>query len=249
MQLGDDTAATQLIGGTTHHLTSFNVALNGKTYTGQQNGNQFIVSFNINDFQQGLSTQSVKQTETDTAGNTAETTGNMKMYNQPYSFASGKYLTQERAFGTNSNTNIDHQAVRYGGIATETLPENIAITYRGQAISKNETGSLEYTINYTTSNSGYGEGTITGMTGFGGGDITLERGNIAYGTHDATSVQSHLIRGTATFADGTSNNYRLGIYGPNATEIAGLVTTNQTWHNHYDNLDLQQEIGFAGSKQ
>ena len=98
------------------------------------------------------------------------------------------------------------------GQSTKTLPSAGSFNYKGVAFNENERGNLDYTINFDTK---MGSGSISGLNETG--KITLHESNI-------------VKRDNAT--------YDLGIFGPNANEIAGIVTKGDK--------DL---VGFGGQKQ
>lgn len=229
-------------------VVSGQITINGKTYTGsaQAASKSFLIPLNINDFKIGYSENTYASQFTDSDNQKTQSKGTMKVYNQPFSFVFGDYMKQFADYGESTLYSVDVPYVEYGGIAADKLPTNVGVTYRGAAFNKNEKGALEYTIKYAANNSGTGSGKITGITSTG--DITLKEAKIegyirdfnnpVTGTKDEVKAFG-VVQGDAQFASGGNSKYDLGIYGPNATEIAGQVTTG----------NYGESIGFAGEKQ
>ncbi len=112
---------------------------------------------------------------------------------------------------------------------------NKIFTYTGQAFNETSDGKLNYEINFNTRT---GQGAITELDT---GKINLNNASIGTVTHtnpDATSLSMLGIQGVAKFDDGRADgSYTLGIFGNEATEIAGVVTEN--------NINT---VGFGGIK-
>lgn len=244
-------------------VTELSLSLNGKTYQGKRVGNDMVATIDPKDLKLGYTGTSVLSTYRDSAGVANKTEGNVKIYNMPYSLASGKYNHRVSALSGAGSENVDERDTTYGGIFTTVLPENNTYTYNGLAFNKDEKGSLEYNITFAANNSGKGEGKITGMNSYG--DIALKEGNI--GQLEGVSFNGDLrsykffgIKGGAAFKDGTGS-YELGIFGPAAEEIAGKVTTSRQYQAHPEDPDMtsgpdgslvpsltKDEIGFAGQR-
>lgn len=238
-------------------VESGQITINGKTYTGTAHSasNLFVTPLNINDFKQGFSENTYEDKFTNKDKETTQHKGVYKVYNQPFSFVFGDYMTQFAYYGEKDFSETDSRSVNYGGLATTILPTNVAVTYRGLAFNKAEKGALEYTINYGSNNSGSGSGKITGIASTG--DITLEKGDIDqykrypvdYKTGNNHELTAFGIVGQASFAKGgNKQQYELDIYGPNGTEIAGLVNTNNTYKDDSSGQIQNEAIVFAGQK-
>ena len=94
--------------------------------------------------------------------------------------------------------------------------------------SADHSNGLNYQIDYGARR---GRGSITGLNGFGNIDLA-----------DAPITQNgghNVIRGAATSATHGAGNYELGIFGPQANEIAGKA--------HFSNQP-DKEVGFAGGR-
>lgn len=245
-----------------YRVTELSLSLNGKTYQGRRVGDNVVATIDPKDLKLRYTGTSVLSTYRDSAGLANKTEGNIKIYNLPYSLASGKYDHRVSTLDGTESENVDERDTAYGGIPTTVLPENNTYTYRGLAFNKNEMGSLEYNITFATNNSGKGEGKITGMNSYG--NIALKEGNIEQ--IENTPIYGNLryqpfgIKGIADFKD-SSGLYELGIFGPAAEEIAGKVTTSRQYQAHPEDPDLtfgpdgssvpslyNDEIGFAGQR-
>lgn len=129
--------------------------------------------------------------------------------------------------------------------------EGLEFNYKGEAFNANSTnankGTLDYHINFNTRT---GHGKITGLDT---GTINLNNAEMGVVTHKnpdenlvnlstgeaiATDLSTLGIQGVANFADGrTDGIYTLGIFGAEATEVAGVVTENNV-----------NTVGFGGVK-
>lgn len=264
----DDHDHNKKIGtGTTKSL---DITVNGKTYYGQAypKTNVFFAPINPNDFKQGRTAspyESITKAENSMLNGQKFSAqmiqrGQIKMYNQPFAFVAGFYNTNleytENIGGKESKESVadDHRQTVYGGIPTATLPPNTTLRYTGEAFNKNGYGVLDYEIAYKANNTGVGKGKISGMSDYG--DIILSESNIRERDHSFQDLNTGAIYkatllgidGTAQFADKTSGDYTLGIFGPGAAEIAGKVTTSKTYMDA-DKDTFKDEIGFAGRKQ
>lgn len=117
-------------------------------------------------------------------------------------------------------------------------------SYKGQAFdgqTANNPGALSYEINFSTRT---GEGTIADLGSVS--KIVLATGHIGKVTQanlDGKSLEALGIQGSAKFtdaanADRADGTYTLGIFGNEATEIAGFVSESGV-----------NTIGFGGTKQ
>ena len=120
------------------------------------------------------------------------------------------------------------------GQSTKTLPSAGSFNYKGVAFNENERGNLDYTINFDTK---MGSGSISGLNETG--KITLHASNIVKRDYDTEEFSHYgVVEGKATLEKQGNATYDLGIFGPNANEIAGIVTKGDK--------DL---VGFGGQKQ
>ncbi len=120
--------------------------------------------------------------------------GQVKIYQQPYSVVIGHDFSS-------------FEIKDYVGLNTEVtaIPTTGTAVYSGSAFSKNETGTLNYTVDFDART---GSGNITGM--IAPGTITLDSG----------AISGSGITSTANAGAGT---YELQFFGPQAEEIAGKV--------------------------
>ncbi|WP_158608809.1 factor H binding protein domain-containing protein [Neisseria weixii] len=119
------------------------------------------------------------------------------------------------------------------GYATQNLPSGGKFNYVGEALSQDQTGRLNYTVDFAAKT---GSGFISDIAG----GISLNEGRIGAMSHtnpDNTSISGYGISSTAHSNNGLSSTYKLGFFGPEADEIVGVVTSD-----HGD-------VGFGGKKQ
>lgn len=155
--------------------------------------------------------------------------GALAIYKQAYSAIVG--AQRQNALENGQLISKDGFYIRLvQGNDVQNLPTNGEFRYQGKAITHgDERGRLDYRINYGTRQ---GSGTITGLSQFG--NIALQQGGI-------TGQNGRYEIGGAAQSDRQgAGNYRLGIFGPNAEEIAGKAGFN--------NLP-NREVGFAGRRR
>lgn len=165
------------------------------------------------------------------AANQEIESGVLEVYKQSYSAVVGAQL--------HSRTEPDHQATptrdfyvrSIQGEFTSNLPTQGIINYKGRAMagSDNKSNGLNYQIDYGARR---GHGSITGLNGFG--NINLADAPITQNPHG-----HNVINGAANSATHGAGNYELGIFGPQANEIAGKA--------HFNNQP-NKEVGFAGGR-
>ena len=217
-------------------LSSYSVNVNGKSYN---NGNIDLATL-------GNGFKRINATETATAkfgGDTYSATRNstIHLYQQPYSVVAAIQNTGGKVTGPGVNENLDRQDfdVNYvQGELTKTLPSTGSFNYKGVAFTETEQGNLDYTINFDTKK---GAGSISGINE--AGLINLHESDITNVSHqnslDGSSLSGFgVANGVATSEKAGNGTYKLGIFGPNADEIAGSVLR--------DNDAL---VGFGGKKQ
>ncbi len=217
-------------------LSSYSVNVNGKSYN---NGNIDLATL-------GNGFKRINATETATAkfgGDTYSATRNstIHLYQQPYSVVAAIQNTGGKVTGNDVNQNLDRKDfdVNYvQGELTKTLPSTGSFNYKGVAFTETEQGNLDYTINFDTKK---GAGSISGINE--AGLINLHESDITNVSHqnslDGSSLSGFgVANGVATSEKAGNGTYKLGIFGPNADEIAGSVLR--------DNDAL---VGFGGKKQ
>ncbi|MDK1671219.1 factor H binding family protein, partial [Moraxella osloensis] len=156
-----------------------------------------------------------------------------KTYNQPYSVVVGKgtiSTTTDNYSSSNSSTSSTFKIDKVAGLAT--LDQNIPTTgkavYTGGAFSAaSDNGKLNYLIDFDKRK---GSGDIQGLNEFG--DIKLKEANLTKVNLNGKSVTG--VSGSAQA--NAAGSYTLGLFGPQADEVAGKATIGQ------------KEIGFAGQK-
>lgn len=217
-------------------LSSYSVNVNGKSYN---NGNIDLATL-------GNGFKRIDATETATArydGRTysANRNSTIHLYQQPYSVVAAIQNTGGKVTGPGVNENLDRQDfdVNYvQGELTKTLPSTGSFNYKGVAFTETEQGNLDYTINFDTKK---GAGSISGINE--AGLINLHESNITAVSHtnslDGSSLSGFgVANGVATSEKAGNGTYKLGIFGPNAEEIAGSVLK-----------DDNALVGFGGKKQ
>lgn len=213
-------------------VDSYSVKINGKTYK----------SGNIDLSGLGEGVQRIKITE-EATGTTAEGSKGkavrdsiLHIYQQPYSIVAGVEVKGGTVTAPGFRETLDAEDVDFDtvrGYATQTLPSSGKFNYVGEALSQEQTGKFNYTVDFTAKT---GSGSITDIAD----GITLHEGQIGKMSHtnpDNTVVSGYGIGSSARSNSGLSGTYKLGFFGPNADEVAGVVTS------HYG------DVGFGGKKQ
>ena len=236
-------------------LKSLTLAVNGKTYEldlPKKQERWVYLSPKLEDFKKGYGVYpyTLERVMDNKDGETQK--GRYKLYNQPYSFVAGKFLDWKKTLSQNGTSSwttedggMEHENEIYyghGGIDPGKLPQNTTYTYSGYAFDAESEGDLRYDITFKTDNTGYGSGKITGMTTRG--DIELKRGDIGV-NGNAAGITGDAVGSRGGEGGGRSNGtYELGIYGPDAAEIAGTITFETPTENRLD-----EKIGFGGTKK
>ena len=211
-------------------LSSYAVKINGKTYT----------DGDIDYATLGNGLKRVDVVETASAninGQTHNVTRNSKLhlYQQPYSIVTFMQTTGGQVGSLGKIEKGEFKSSYFLGQATETLPSAGSFNYKGVAFNEKEQGKLDYTINFDTKK---GAGSISGLNQTG--KITLHESNITKIWDDGFEKYTHygVEDGKATSEKQGNVTYDLGIFGPNADEVSGMVSQG--------NKDL---AGFGGKKQ
>lgn len=215
-------------------LDTYEITIDGKKYSGS--------NLDLGSLGQGLQRLDVQ--EKGTAKISGETyTATMKsklhLYQQPYSIIAGMQRLGGSVTGSDIGDpidpiNLDIDTVK--GQTTQALPTAGIYNYSGIAFTQDEQGKLDYQVDFDKH---IGSGSITGITE--AGKITLETGNIGKLSHtnfDKSVVSGHGITGAAKSERHGEGTYKLGFFGPNAEEIAGVVEQKN-----------QGLVGFGGTKQ
>ena len=224
-------------------LSSHAVKMNGKTYT----------SGNINLATLGNGLKNVDVVETATANINGQThnitqTSKFRLYQQPYSVVLSMARTGGQIGNLKKIDTDDFEVTYLDGQPTKTLPTAGSFNYKGVAFNDNERGNLDYTINFDTKK---GAGSISGLNQTGKitlheSDIVKVQGGKAFKNNTAFTYNTDrnddvygVLNGAATTEKQGKASYELGIFGPNANEVAGAV------FQEHD----EATIGFGGQKQ
>ncbi len=162
--------------------------------------------------------------------------GVLHLYQQPYSVVAGTEVKGGTVTVMGRKENLGSEELDFGtvkGYATKTLPSSGKFNYAGEALSQDQTGKFNYTVDFAAKT---GSGSISNIAG----GITLHEGKIAGMSHDnpdKTSISGYGIESTARSNSGLNGGYKLGFFGPNADEVAGVVTSPYG------------DVGFGGKKQ
>ena len=162
---------------------------------------------------------------------TSTTSSLNKIYGQPYSVVVGngtQTTTSDNYNGTQTTSNFAINKV--AGLAT--LDQNVPTTgkavYTGGAFSAvSDNGKLNYLVDFDKRK---GSGDIQGLTEFGA--VKLQEGDLTKVNLNGKSVTGVIGNAQAI----ASGSYMLGLFGPQADEVAGKATI------------AQKEIGFGGTR-
>ncbi len=192
----------------------------------------------------------------------------IQLYQQANSIVLGKQTISGQLSDGTTTISLPEGALRIDQIKGEPTPEEDILrltldvtnqgkqnfTYKGEAFSQAGRGTLVYSLDFIDQS---GSGQITGLADKG--TINLNQANIGTMQHtnpdDSTvlisgdsfeerttapnQISAFGIQGVAQFESGSADGtYTLGFFGPNAVEIAGIVTENNT-----------NTVGFGGTKQ
>lgn len=175
------------------------------------------------------------------------------VYEQPYSVVAG-YFTQTIQNGKRDEDGADKLDIGLSdiqGLATEKaqLPTAGAFDYEGKAFGgssakidsalEEHQGKFKYRIDFDKRK---GSGLIEGLSEYG--RIDLKEADIVKG-NNLKNVESYygIDNGEAASERGGLKYYSLGIFGPEANEVAGVVGTSKDQNN------LDRDVGFGGEKR
>ena len=215
--------------GSSAKLSSYAIKMDGKTYT---RGDVNLATL-------GNGLKRVDVTETATANINGQNhkitrTSKLHLYQQPYSIVTFTRVTGGQVGNLGKIEKGEFDSYYAFGQSTKTLPSAGSFNYKGVAFNENERGNLDYTINFDTK---MGSGSINGLNETG--KIILHESNIVKRDYDTEEFSHYgVVEGKATLEKQGNATYDLGIFGPNANEIAGVVTKGDK--------DL---VGFGGQKQ
>lgn len=207
--------------GVVPEITGYTLSVDGKAQDGD---------LNLSKYPKGHSTLNVKETLTgEVKGKSDSITTDYAVYlfKQDYSLITGVYnknVTTVLNGHTETKPIGAYFLTRTRGTLTEKLPTTGKFNYSGSGKVGSQSGVQEVNFNY---NVDFGAKTGSGSLG----NITLLEGNI----------KNHVIDGKATAAGSLGGHYRVGIFGPDADEIAGKVELGN---------DKEHMFGiFGGTKQ
>lgn len=187
----------------TPKIDGYALTINGRT----QNGD-----IDLSKYAKGHHKFSIQERVTGSAdGVQGSITRNSDVYlfKQDYSLITGVYnknVTTVLNGHTETKPIGAYFLTRTRGTLTEKLPTTGKFNYSGSGKVGSQSGVQEVNFNY---NVDFGAKTGSGSLG----NITLLEGNI----------KNHVIDGKATAAGSFGGHYRVGIFGPDADEIAGKV--------------------------
>ena len=175
------------------------------------------------------------------------------VYEQPYSVVAG-YFTQTIQNGEKDEDGADKLDIGLSdvqGLATEKaqLPTAGVFDYEGKAFGgssakrdsalEEHQGKFKYRIDFDKRK---GSGLIEGLSEYG--RIDLKEADIVKG-NNLKNVESYygIDNGEAASERGGLKYYSLGIFGPEANEVAGVVGTSKDQNN------LARDVGFGGQRK
>lgn len=216
-------------------LDSYEVTINGKTYSG---------TVDLGGLGNGLQRLPLSlKIAADVNGQpyTGNAQGTLHLYQQQYSVVGGAQLRGGTVSGAAYHNpsyfpaeDLEIDVVK--GRAAQNLPTVGTYRYQGVAFTQNEQGKLDYAVDFDKRKGG---GSITGIAAMG--KIDLKESSIVPVSHtnaDQSVISGHGINGAAISELKGSGTYKLGFFGSNAEEIAGAVRQGNT-----------NFIGFGGTKQ
>ncbi|MCV2217162.1 factor H binding protein domain-containing protein [Thauera sp. Sel9] len=121
------------------------------------------------------------------------------------------------------------------GQFTTSLPSNVTYNYSGVTFNHipGTEGTFAYTITVNAAGAATGQGSFSGVTGSGGSGIgnftlagTLHSAAITTQPDGRLGVSGGNVTATASNATGSESHtaqYDLGVFGPNAQEVAGGI--------------------------
>lgn len=177
-------------------------------------------------------------------------TGQVLVYNLPYSLMAGdlaldfkgKYTVNGKQLTTDELKKegyIGTFAVnRIAGYGTKEIAGLLTATYKGKAFAQDgnkisDAGVLSYTIDFANKT---GSGSIQSLPG---GNWDLNKADLTTNKDSFLKGANYTIRGAA-MRGGKEHLYNLGLYGPKAEGIMGVI--------HKENRNGEAIVGFGGEK-
>ena len=200
-----------------------------KTY---RSGDKFDIGFK----KQDLITELAYERKT---GSGSTDGGKLLLYKQNYSAVVGLVPTHAKDAAGNNRPDVVNklEIASIQGQRATNIPQTGTANYKGSAFAeagygKKDYGKLDYTVDFASKT---GQGSITGL--LGKQDITIEQAQLNARPDGSDGFEG--FEGHAKSKDFGDGRYSLGLYGPEAAEIAGGVNFR----------DANQSIGMAGKKQ
>jgi hypothetical protein len=212
-------------------------------------------NFDFSSATDGFSRIATTQTVTDSSGDTGSKNVVYRFYNQTYSTVIGNLIQGD-------NTVVGRSFVK--GVvgdptAASALTASTTYNYEGVVFNHIATGdgTLNYSINVDATGAATGSGTVSGISGnreLAGGAFTIEgtldqvsltadaNGDLAVATGSATLTLTNPT-GDISLDD---SEYSIGVYGPNAEEVAGAIYTSADSTSQDTLQEYVSGYGFAG---
>ncbi|VEE06948.1 repetitive large surface protein [Neisseria animalis] len=160
-----------------------------------------------------------------------------KAYSMPYSIVTGWVNSVAMENNTVKNESnefvIAFDDIRGLATAQNAIPTQGRAVYEGAAFDKNSQGLMSYTIDF---NNRSGNGSITG----------LQLGNIILKEGSLETLNKTLIHADADI-NGKPGSYFIGLYGPNAEEVAGVLY-DVSKEEYRQNQNHEGIAGFGGKR-
>ncbi len=210
-----------------------------------------ISSFSVDTLKNQPSNQIIKKPVTvevmQDNGKTHSIDGHLSIYKQNYSalidldlFYSSEHINDSSysdfTFDATPVPTVDNL------IANKVIANYAGVAYHNYQ-GGSEDGKLEYTIDFGQRQ---GWGKITGISG-AAGDITLHQASIKPISTPMGRVYG-IEAGDVSIKGKKNYEYQLGIAGPNAEEVVGLIEA-KGYIDSSDLLDRSGDIGFIGKRQ
>ena len=187
-----------------------------------------------------------------TDGNSRIHFGENRAYNQEYSFVQGhRQDAVVNQYGETRASRFNIESVTGFLTDVNAIPKVGSSTYQGKSFGAYGVGDFTYTINFDEKS---GEGKISSLIDVQHvSDVILEKGNIQGNIIEST-LRTENPRYSGSDSEPLTGSYILGIYGPNAEEVAGQAILDNVPRNMLRaNLRTAEdgftsEIGFGGKR-
>jgi hypothetical protein len=211
--------------------------------------------FDFSSATEGFHRLAKSQNVTDSSGVTGDKNVVYRFYNQTYSTVIGNLIQGDNTFDGRSFI----KGVVGDPTAASALTASTTYNYEGVVFNHiaSGDGTLNYSINVDATGAATGSGTVSGISGdreLAGGAFTIAgtldqvsliadaSGDLAVATGSATLTLTNST-GTNSLAD---SEYSIGVYGPNAEEVAGALYTSPDSTAEYSLQELVSGYGLAG---